>query len=105
MQSWPHVSKVHLISATCEHDFAKNGLNEAPIDMITVWIAERDQAMNWAGTISGKWLGYDTLGRDGAKNATVPIKYIREPFGHVEWFTDKNFQTTMERITSDETHK
>ena len=99
---WPRIASLHLISAACSADCHKNGLNEAAdsIGNITVWIGEKDWALNLAGTKTGWLLGFGNLGLTGPKNTTREIEVIREPLGHGDWFNDTHFDRTMERLTS-----
>lgn len=101
---WPRIEALHLVSAACEADFRKNGLNEfgSSIGRIVVYIAGKDFALRMAGWLPGRWLGYGVLGKVGPQNvrAGLKIAIIREPlYGHSDWFTDANFQGTMELLT------
>lgn len=98
---WPRIKHVHLISAACSANCDKNGINEAgsSIANLTVWIGEKDWALNLAGTRTGWLLGFGNLGLTGPKNATRPINVIREPVGHSDWFTSARFDHTMRILT------
>jgi hypothetical protein len=98
-QGWPKLKSLNMISGACECDFEKSGLNKLEVEKpIVVWIGKEDWALQLAGTFCGKLLGYGTLGRDGAVNATVPVNYIRRNCGHTQWFDDDQFDHTMETI-------
>lgn len=100
-RAWPKIKALHLISAACEADFNKNGLNQS-LDRIAdlqVWIAERDWALALAGTLPGQLLGYGTLGRRGPINAARPVNVRRASFGHGDWFASDQMHQTMQVIT------
>jgi hypothetical protein len=102
-QNWPPVKALHLISGACEADFERNGLNDAPIPWISVWVAGQDRALALADTRAGRWLGYGTLGLEGPRNAAVPVTHVNEPdYDHGDWFLPENFTRTMEIITAQE---
>ncbi|WP_050028924.1 alpha/beta hydrolase [Verrucomicrobium sp. BvORR034] len=97
---WPRVRDLHLVSAACESDFAKNGLNAAGdrIGSIHVYVADADWALWLAGSWVGKLLGYGTLGRQGPVGHNRVVNVIHRPFGHSEWFSDSYLDETMSRI-------
>jgi pimeloyl-ACP methyl ester carboxylesterase len=102
--AWPHIHGVHLISAACEADFGKNGLNAAGsrVGHLSIYIAERDWALMLADTLPARLLGYGVLGKDGPKNSTwkaEPDRVVRRDFGHGGWFTEKQFDATMRLVT------
>lgn len=112
---WMPIRSLHLISAACSADSRANGLDELlsgravpfsrPSEPIvqraTVYIAGRDRALLLAGTITGKALGYGTLGRTGPVIWMHPVHVVKEPaYGHSDWFTPDNFDSTMKNVTA-----
>lgn len=105
LMAWPPIHSVHLISAACEADFSRNGLNAAGsrIQHLHVYIAEKDWALVLADTLAGRLLGYGVLGKKGPLNATPqaePDVIVKAPIGHGGWFDDEHFDGTLQRITS-----
>lgn len=103
--AWPRIHAVHLISAACEADFSRNGLNAAGsrIGHLGVYIADRDWALVLADTLPARLLGYGVLGKNGPRNATVaasPDRIIHGDFGHGGWFVRPQFNHTMRWVTS-----
>lgn len=105
MMAWPQIHALHLISAACEADFTRNGLNAAGrrIGHLSIYVAEKDWALVLADTLAGRWLGYGCLGKRGPLNATgrsAPDRVVRQPIGHGEWFSTARFDETLRMITS-----
>jgi len=98
---WPRIASLNLISAASAADCRKNGLNDTAdsVGVVTVWIGEKDWALSLASTKTGWLLGFGTLGLTGPKNTTRPIRVIREPIGHGDWFDAARFDLTLERLT------
>jgi len=100
----PRLETLNLISPACHADCNKSGLNELfgqnMLGDVTVWVAEKDWALDLAATKTGWLLGFGTLGRNGPKNATRLIHTLSAAVGHGDWFTDERFDLTMRRITS-----
>ncbi|HYF33994.1 MAG TPA: hypothetical protein VD994_01785 [Prosthecobacter sp.] len=100
---WPRIAELHLISAACEADFSRNGLNAAAlagrVGGVTVYVAERDWALKLAATATGRLLGYGTLGKTGPVNAEAAVEIVRRDFGHGGWFSESELPATLNRIT------
>jgi len=102
------IESVHLISAACEADFEKNGLNafcdRGFVKHLFVYIAGSDWAMALAyytqKFLRFLGLGFGSLGRTGPiRNVMISGGVHVEPdYGHSTWFNDNNLKTTMERI-------
>jgi len=99
------LASLHLISAACDNDFRRNGLNvwADRIDRIVVYIARRDRAMVLAGTVIGSLLGYGTLGRTGPVNVKKnhPVEMVYRNFGHSDWFATDRFDAMMDALTDE----
>jgi len=97
----PNIRSMHLVSAACERDFDRNGLNLwiDKIGRIVIYIAEHDRALTAAGTYIGRLLGYGTLGKHGAVNNQKPVDYVRRDIGHLDWWKRNRFDATMRLIT------
>lgn len=104
---WPRVEALHLVSAACEADFYKNGLNEAMmkglVGRVYVYLGGKDMALKAAHSIFGRLLGYGTLGLTGPKNVSAMVKAAVTvttwgEYGHSDCFDDKNFDGTMRVI-------
>lgn len=97
------VYELHLISAACETNFGRNGLNARPQLPVTVWIAQQDRAMKWAALKPARWLGYGIMGKVGAQNVADRdrVQVVIENFGHSDWFSEAELPTTMARILGD----
>jgi hypothetical protein len=80
---WPEMVAVHLISAACEEDFEKNGLNFAlkngRVGKVCVWMSGHDSALHVAKCRVGRWLGYGVLGLDGPQNVTEIPDHLTTP--------------------------
>lgn len=101
----PVIHSLHLISAASSADFDATGLNEfvasRRVRHVHVWIAGCDTALTLADTFTGRALGYGALGRSGPMNSRVSFEQIHRPaFGHSDWFSDENFDATMQIISS-----
>lgn len=103
----PKLNQVHLLSAACEADFYKNGLNVAIlkrwVDRVFVYLAGQDVWLRLAHSHLGALLGYGTLGLHGPLNVALDcedhIKVLTEPdYGHSDWWTRANFERTMTAI-------
>lgn len=102
---FPRIHSLHLISAACSADFEHVRLNEFVADRkirhLHVWIAGKDNALALADTFTGRALGYGALGRSGPLNNRVPFEQIHRPaFGHSDWFSEENFDATMQILTA-----
>jgi len=102
----PRIEALHLISAACEADFDKNGLNFSVcfgwVGLVRVYVAGKDWALKLADTVTGKVLGYGSLGKSGPVNLgkATPVETVTEPeFGHSDWFHDDHFAETMRLLT------
>jgi hypothetical protein len=103
---WPYVPQLHLLSAACEADFDKNGLNAALgsgfIGKLFLYQAGKDEALALAATPMGKLLGYGTLGLkpvNVGESAASKITTITQPdYGHSDWWAIPNFNKTMDQI-------
>ena len=96
---------LHLFSAACEEDFEKNGLNAMAgnIGRVFVHMAGNDFAMKLAGSLFGRLIGYNDLGKVGPKNPLImPEINLENSFGHSDWFKEENFERTMELIAGEE---
>lgn len=91
------VKEVHLFAPACEADFQKNGLNEAGLEKVRVYIGEKDKALKWASLKPARWLGYGTLGKTGPINVRedLDVKTITRNFSHSEWWEKDEFNATM----------
>lgn len=99
---WPRIEALHLISAACEADFNKNGLNvnQGQIGQVHVYMAAKDWALQLADTFTGRLFGYGALGKSGPINDERWVATFYEPqFGHSDWFHDDHFETTMRALT------
>jgi hypothetical protein len=95
-----NVKALHLISAACEADFERNGLNNLNINDVHVYIAGKDRALQLAASWVGHILGYGILGKIGPQNAKMKVEtFLKSEFDHTDWFSKENFEYTMERIT------
>ena len=96
-----NIKSLHLVSAACDRDFIRNGLNLwiDKIDRIVVYIAKRDRALTAANTFFGRMLGYGTLGKHGAINEKKPVNHVFRAFGHSDWWNRNRFDETMQMIT------
>lgn len=106
---WPRLEEVHLISAACDANFERNGLNRAlggeAIGRLHLYQAGRDTALKLAKSLPGRLLGYGALGAEGpcevdCRHAIwTRIEEVVEPeFGHSDWFAPAHFERTMRRI-------
>lgn len=111
IMDWPRVEELHLISAACDEDFDRNGLNQALCKNLIGKVHWYRGGKDWALWFAHNWfskrvLGYGTLGRTGPTNLDPLIPQIdkriiaheREDFGHSSWFTENNFARTMGMI-------
>lgn len=107
----PQIAELHLISAACEADFDKNGLNEAMrggrVGSVHCYTAGQDRAMKLAqlSRTLGGWLGlgYGTLGLSGPQNVGLyqrndVTNIWRDHYGHSDWFKKENFEGTLRLI-------
>jgi hypothetical protein len=107
-RSIEHPFKVDLISPAVSSDCNKNGITDlmktGVIGDLRIWIAGKDRALRLGGSAIGRLFGYGTLGLDGPKPGTLQgapagVRTIHEmSFGHSDWFTDDQFDKTMDRI-------
>lgn len=104
---WPIIKALHLISAACESDFTKNGLNAALLDSqvgtVTVYVGGKDMALRLAHSWAGRLLGYGTLGLAGPEYVDGGLKgrvdtRLEPAYGHSDWFTELNFPPLMRLI-------
>lgn len=95
------IKALHLISAACDRDFKRNGLNLwfDRIDRLAVYVARRDRALDKADTWLGRLLGYGTLGKHGPTNAKMPVEMVYRSFGHSDWFAPDRFDIMMRALT------
>lgn len=101
---YPNIVALHFVSAACDADFNRNGLNEAIEDgrvgKVCVYVGGRDLALRLASLRVGRILGYGTLGLHGPKNVSVGAKdsvgVLTVPdFGHSDWWLPEHFDRTM----------
>lgn len=95
------IHELHLISAACEADFEKNGINAIKASRVVIYIATKDKALKLATLKPARWLGYGVLGKTGPANVRLGQRlsiFEEEEFGHSDWFSDTNFDTTMDLI-------
>lgn len=99
LMEWPQIKTVHLVSAACERDFKKNGLNAAitnqRIGKVFVWMSGKDSALHVAKRKIGRLLGYGTLGLDGPKDAIDASVILWAARDHSDCFKSYNFEATM----------
>lgn len=104
------IHELHLIAAASEHDFVKNGYNNAlkstRVGKIVVYMSPIDEALKkarWSTRLFG-WLGlgYGYLGLVGPLNVKPEVKDMvvvhNEPMSHSQWFSKKFFEKTMATI-------
>lgn len=97
------IKALHLISAACDPDFGKNGINEIDAAEVVVWIAGKDKALTLANLRISRLLGYGVLGKTGPIKARPGLNcqiITRQDYGHSDWFTDTNFRHTLSRIVN-----
>ena len=101
---WPRVEAIHLVCGACESDFEKNGLNDAlyhrRIGEVFVYGGERDWALRLAHTITGKLLGYGTLGLTGPQRVHHEVEnrvgeLWWKNYGHSTCWEPAHFKLTM----------
>lgn len=108
------IHEIHLIAAASEHDFVKNGYNNAlkstRVGKIVVYTSPIDEALKkarWSTRLFG-WLGlgYGYLGLVGPLNVNPEVKdrvvVHNEPMSHSQWFSKKFFERTMATIVGKE---
>lgn len=101
---FPQIRSVHLVCGATDADFNLNGLNrlltEGRVGNVTVYVAEKDQALRLAHSWMGKLLGYGVLGLHGAVNVLPSVagrvRTVSWPgFGHSDCWRDSAFEGTM----------
>lgn len=105
------IQEIHLIAAASEHDFVKNGYNNAlkseRVGKIVVYTSPIDKALQkakWSSSMFG-WLGlgYGYLGLVGPLNVDPSAKdrvvVYNEEMSHSQWFSKKFFERTMKTIS------
>lgn len=108
---WPQIGSLHLISGACEASFRKNGLNLAllhgRIEKVFVYVGGKDWALRLAALRPAQWLGYGHLGLHGPQDVEPSllsdqrVKIVTMPdYGHSDWFTPANFNSSMEMFMS-----
>lgn len=107
----PKIHELHLIAAASQADFKKNGYNRALknglIENIYIYMSPIDEALEKArlSTQLFGWmgLGYGYMGLTGPLNVDPSIKHkvfvYKYDFGHSDWFSRKNFESTMRAIS------
>ena len=105
---YPKINAVHLVSAACEADFVRNGLNEAlesgKVGKVFVYRGGKDWALKLASGWLGRLLGYGVLGLHGAQNVTAMARnglgeLIWPDYGHGDCFLPEHFDRTMKHFT------
>jgi hypothetical protein len=114
-QSELKIAEIHLVAPATEHDFEKNGLNEAVkcgiVGKIFVYISPDDQWLRiakwtkWISYVYAGW-GYGFLGLVGPKNVapetkSVLTEYKFAGFRHNTYFSDKYFERVMKLTMGD----
>lgn len=104
---YPTIRAIHLVSAACEADFEKNGLNDAieddKVGVVHVYCGGKDWALRIARHWWARCLGYGTLGLHGAKNVRAinknsVVEHRDAPwsdYGHSTCFEPARFDRTM----------
>ena len=91
------IKAIHLFSPAAPRNFEKNGLNKAGVPVF-VYIGGKDKALKLSSGV-GRFLGYGALGKDGAREATCPVRhFITDHFGHSSWWCDDQMTSTMKAI-------
>lgn len=106
------IAELHLIAAASEHDFRKNGYNQALISnrvgKICVYFSKKDEVLRKCSKVTPwlKWvgLGYGYLGYTGPKyvNTLCRDRVIESEWecGHSDYFKNENFDKIMRQIVS-----
>jgi predicted alpha/beta hydrolase family esterase len=111
------VDEVHMIAPAVEHDFERNGLNEALVGRVrlkkfVIYASKSDGALQWAKKtywvhwLNSKW-GYGWLGLVGPENVnphlSKTVRTVWHPgFDHGDYFVDPNFDRLMRSIMGGE---
>lgn len=100
----PVIRNLHFFSPACHADCTQAGLAPVICRATTVYIADRDRAMQIANTVIGRDLGFGTMGGiDGPQNIEAcvsPVHVVHMPdYDHNDWFnTPDRFELTMQMI-------
>ena len=109
---YPHIQELHMVSAACDADFDRNGLNEAledgRIGSVSVYVNGKDRALRLASCWFGRLLGYGVLGLHGPLKmsplARAKTKIFTAPpwvdWGHSDCFRPEHFDRTMKNFTA-----
>lgn len=99
------VETLHLFAAAVDPDFERNGLNQAlrscRVNRIRLYTSKEDDVLRWIAAAS---LGlYGRLGYTGPRNVAPDLaKRVeiveRNTYDHGEWFTPRNFETSMRLV-------
>ena len=106
---YPTIKAVHFVSAACQADFNRNGLNDAlengNIGKVCVYRGGKDWALKVASGIVGRCLGYGVLGLTGALSVAPAVsdrvgEILWPEFGHGDCFQPEHFEQTMKHFFS-----
>lgn len=103
----PRIGRLNLVSAACESDFDKNGLNDhligGHVGEVRVFCGGQDKALALAHTWAGRLLGYGTLGLDGPQHVAPEVAdrvgcLTWTQWGHSTCWEDAHFDQTMREL-------